>query len=180
MHSQSSLSLGVFVVVISLVAIQRLFEMRLSSRNESHLKTLGAQEYSPGHFIWMKLLHLGWLAGMLLEVWFFDRPWHPAVAILAAVGLISGQLLRYAAILTLKHRWTVRIYVLPDSQRIQHGIFRWLRHPNYTGVVLEIAAVPLLHMAWITAITFTILNAWLLWIRIHAEERALARNSRPE
>ena len=42
------------------------------------------------------------------------------------------------------------------------------------AVVLEGAALPLVHSAWATAAGFTVLNAALLARRIQVEERALA------
>jgi methyltransferase len=54
------------------------------------------------------------------------------------------------------------------------GPYRWIRHPNYLAVCTEIAALPLVHTAWLTAVVFSVLNAALLRVRIGAEERALA------
>ena len=56
---------------------------------------------------------------------------------------------------------------------VQKGIYRWIRHPNYTGVALEIAAVPLIHGAWVTAIAFSLLNGFFLFLRIRAENKAV-------
>jgi methyltransferase len=68
--------------------------------------------------------------------------------------------------------------ILPGAQPINHGIYRFIRHPNYLGVILEIGAVPLLHSAYLTAIVFSIANALLLAWRIRTEETALkAHNS---
>jgi methyltransferase len=53
------------------------------------------------------------------------------------------------------------------------GPYRYLRHPNYLAVVLELAAVPLIHGCWRTALAFSVGNAILLAVRIPAEERAL-------
>ena len=48
-----------------------------------------------------------------------------------------------------------------------------MRHPNYVAVVAEMLALPLVHGAWLTAAVFSLGNAWLLSVRIRAEERAL-------
>jgi methyltransferase len=51
-----------------------------------------------------------------------------------------------------------------------------LAHPNYLAVAAELAAVPLLFRAPITALVVSLLNAaLLLGIRIPAEEQALRR-----
>jgi methyltransferase len=57
---------------------------------------------------------------------------------------------------------------------VRHGIYRYLRHPNYLGVQLEILAVPLLHSAYLTSLVFGVGNALLLRDRIRREEEALS------
>jgi methyltransferase len=53
------------------------------------------------------------------------------------------------------------------------GPYLFLRHPNYLAVAVEMAALPLVHTAWITAIVFSLLNAAMLGLRIRVEEAAL-------
>ena len=53
------------------------------------------------------------------------------------------------------------------------GPYRWLHHPNYTAVTVEVAALPLVHSAWLTAIVFSLANAAILDVRIRTENRAL-------
>ena len=110
---------------------------------------------------------------MLAEVYLLDRPFIPWLTLAAIIFVLIGQSLRYAAILTLGPRWTVRVMTLPTEPPITRGIYRYVRHPNYLGVILEIAAVPLLHTAYLTALLFTLANAALLVVRIRTEERAL-------
>jgi methyltransferase len=62
---------------------------------------------------------------------------------------------------------------LPGLPLVRKGIYRYLRHPNYLGVILEILAVPLLHSAYVTAIVFSLANMLLLSVRIRTEEQAL-------
>jgi methyltransferase len=58
------------------------------------------------------------------------------------------------------------------------GPYRFLSHPNYAVVSLEIAVLPLALGLPLLAIIFSVLNAAVLAIRIRAENRALAA-SRP-
>ena len=56
---------------------------------------------------------------------------------------------------------------------MQRGIYRYMRHPNYLGVELEILAAPLLHSAYLTSPRSASANALLLRDRIRREEQAL-------
>jgi methyltransferase len=165
-----------FVGVVVLVALERLAELRLSRRNESRLRELGAREHASGHFFAMQLLHTLWLVSIVLEVMLLRPSFQLWVSVLAALCFGIGQGLRYAAIHALGGRWTVRVLTLPGAAPVTRGIYRYLRHPNYLGVVLEIAALPLLHSAWRSAVVFSIANAVLLAVRIRKEEHALSEN----
>ena len=149
--------------------------MRLSNKNEAQMAAKGGQEHYPGHFKVMKLLHFSWFISMLAEVFFLKRPFLPALSGAAAVMFAAGQSLRYAAIRKLDWRWTVRIFTLPGEHPVTGGIYRYIRHPNYLGVILEIAAVPLIHNAYLTALGFSMVNGLLLAVRIHKEEEAMER-----
>jgi methyltransferase len=166
----------IFVAFVVLVALERLAELRLSRRNESYLSGLGAREHASGHFIAMQLLHVLWLVSILAEVTLLRPAFQPWLSALATLCFAVGQCLRYAAIHALGRRWSVRVFTLPGAAPITRGIYRYLRHPNYLGVVLEIAALPLMHSAWRSAVSFSLANALLLAVRIRKEERALRRN----
>jgi methyltransferase len=81
--------------------------------------------------------------------------------------------LRWWCITVLGHQWNTRVIVVPGLARIERGPYRWMRHPNYVAVVLEGIALPLVHSSWITAVAFTVLNAFLLRRRIRVENQAL-------
>jgi methyltransferase len=83
------------------------------------------------------------------------------------------QPLRYWAILSLGENWNTRILVVPGAKPVRRGPYRYLKHPNYVVVVVEILTFPLIFGAWITALVFSALNAALLSVRIREEDRAL-------
>lgn len=171
------LSAWVFAGLMLLVALQRLVELRLSRRHEEQLVRLGAIEHAPAQVRAMQALHGCWFVSMLLEVVLWQPPWRPWLSALAVLVFSVGQALRVSAMRALGQRWSVRIYTLLDAPPVTTGVYRHLRHPNYLGVVLEIAALPLVHSAWRTALLFSAANAALLAVRIRAEERALAATS---
>jgi methyltransferase len=166
-------SAWIFAAAVALLAVQRLLELRLSARNERALRQRGATEAGAEHMRWMRLMHGAWLIAMPLEVFLLDRPFVAPLAALALAGVVVGQALRYAAIRALGERWTVNVMVLPGAPPVSGGVYRHVRHPNYLGVILEIACMPLLHGAWLTAVLFTLLNGLMLRTRIRAEEAAL-------
>ena len=158
------------------LGLQRLFELRLSKRNEQRILQRGGREHTPETYHWIVTLHAAWFAAMLLEVFAGRRKFHPRLAALAFSLFAAGQALRLAAIRTLGWRWSTRVMTVPgpEGAPVQHGIYRYLRHPNYLGVELEILAAPLLHSAYLTSVVFGIANALLLRDRIRREEQALA------
>lgn len=166
-----------FLLLILAIAGERLFELSLSLRNRRRALALGGVESGQGHYPWMVLIHTLLLVAAPLEVFVLNRPFLPALGI-PMLALVAGTMaLRYWAISALGDRWNTRIIVLPGVPAVAGGPYRYLRHPNYLAVVVEVAALPLVHTAWITALVFSALNAMVLRVRIAAEERALAAGS---
>lgn len=166
-------SFGWFAVLIGAVALERLAELVVARRNEQWSRSRGAVEAGAGHYPVMVALHTGLLAGALLEVEVGSRPFVPALGWPMFALAVGSQALRWWCIATLGRQWNTRILVVPGAPWISGGPYRWLRHPNYVAVVVEGAALPLVHTAWLTALAFTVLNALLLRTRIAAENRAL-------
>jgi len=71
-------------------------------------------------------------------------------------------------------RWTTRIIVVPGEQLVASGPYQYVRHPNYVLVTAEIACLPMVFGLWWTALVFSVLNAAMLYVRISAENAALA------
>ena len=155
-------------LILALVTLQRAAELVISSRNTKRLRARGAFEVAPQHYPLIVAVHAAWL----ISLWIFghDRPVN-AVALLIYVVL---QGFRLWVMWTLGARWTTRIIILPGEPLVRRGPYRLLPHPNYAVVAGEIALLPLvLGLPWL-ALTFTLLNAAVLAIRIRAENRALA------
>ena len=169
-------SRSAFTALVAFVgALLRIAELRLSARHERALLLRGGVVHAPGQMPLMRLLHGAWFASMLAEVWMQPTQPRPRLAALGLAGLGAGMALRRASQHALGDRWTASVITVRGEPRVRTGIFRWLRHPNYVGVAVEIAAVPLVHNAWRTAAVFSGLNAMMLAVRIRAEERALRR-----
>ncbi|MEE2829697.1 MAG: isoprenylcysteine carboxylmethyltransferase family protein [Myxococcota bacterium] len=170
--------LFIYFCLVACVAVQRLLEVRLASRNTERLLLLGAREFESRHYRVMKVLHTTWLLACIAEALWRSAPPQVGLAVISLVLFAMGQLLRVAAIKELGPRWTTRIIVLPAVPPEAGGIYRLIKHPNYLGVILEIAALPLLFGSWVTAVVFSVANlALLLGVRIPAEETAIKSNN---
>lgn len=166
-----------FTVLIGLFGLERLAELVVSQRNIAWSMGEGGREYGRGHYPWMVLLHIGLLAGALVEVWVAEPPFIPALGWPMLVLALGSQALRWWCISSLGRRWNTRVVVVPGMPLVSRGPYRWFRHPNYVAVVIEGFALPLVHTAWVTALVFTVLNAMLLTVRIRTENSALAASA---
>jgi methyltransferase len=166
----SAVAYSAFLIAL---ALERVAELLLSTRNARRAFAKGAVEVGQLHYKVMAMFHTLFFIACAAETWMLGRPFPGVLGWAALLGALGAQALRYWAIRTLGERWNVRVIVLPDAAPIVAGPYRWLRHPNYVAVALEMALVPLIHDNWLTAIAFSVGNALLLWVRIRIEERAL-------
>jgi len=155
-------------LVVALVALSRLAELAWAARNARNLRARGAVEHGAAHYPLFILLHAAWLGSLLLFV-----PWDAPVVWPFLALVIALQFFRLWVIWSLGPYWTTRVFTVADEKLVRRGPYRWLDHPNYLGVVAEIAALPLAFGAWSIALVFSLLNAALLLWRIRVEDRAL-------
>jgi methyltransferase len=166
--------MGWYLVLVGLVAAERLAELVVSRRNLGWSLARGGTEHGRGHYPFMVVLHSALLVGAVVEVAVAHRPFLPALGWPMLTLVVASQALRWWCIRTLGHRWNTRVVVVPGLPLVHRGPYRLLPHPNYVAVVVEGAALPLVHTAWMTALAFTALNLPLLAVRIRAEEAAMA------
>jgi methyltransferase len=160
------------VLAVTLVAVQRLFELVLARGNERRARARGAVEWGKDHYPFIVALHALWLVSTLIEG-LLRGPDLPGFWPIPLAVFLLVQPLRYWAIFSLGERWNTKILLLPSAKPLRRGPYKYLNHPNYVVVVVEILTFPLIFGAWITALVFTVLNAVLLSVRIREENRAL-------
>ncbi|MCW2276681.1 isoprenylcysteine carboxyl methyltransferase family protein [Heliophilum fasciatum] len=162
------------VAVLLLVIVQRLFELQIAQRHRTALLARGAYEVGQGHYPFFVLLHSLFFVSLVGEVTLWHRT-SPAWWPFAAVMLAVAQGLRLWCIRSLGVFWNTRIIVLPGAALVKKGPYRYLRHPNYLVVIIELLVLPLLFGAYGTSLVFSLANlVLLLWVRIPMEEAALA------
>lgn len=164
----------VYFALLLAVGFERVAELVVAKRNAAWSMARGGVESGRGHYPVMVVLHTALLAGCLIEPLAAHRTFVPLLGWTMIALVLAAQGLRWWCIATLGPRWNTRVIVVPDLPLIRSGPYRYWHHPNYVAVVVEGAALPLAGSAWITAITFSCLNAALLTVRLRCETRALA------
>ena len=131
----------------------------------------GAYEVGVAHYPFMILLHVSFFISLLVEIIYVKSIFTPHYGLLIVFLLL--QLVRIWCLVSLGMFWNTKIMILPDANVVVKGPYAYIRHPNYVVVCLEIAVLPLMFQAYVTAIVFTILNSIMLSVRIPVEEKAL-------
>jgi methyltransferase len=160
---------GWALAVLAYVVIQRLTELAYAKANTRRLLAEGGEEHAAGHYPLFIILHSSWLIAIAL----FAKPaTQPNLWMLAA--FMASQAFRFWTLASIGRWWTTRIISSPNFPRVKKGPYRYIPHPNYTVVVIEIFLLPLLLGAALVAVVFSALNLALLTWRIIKEEEALS------
>ncbi len=171
-------SLTAYLILVAIVAAERLVELWLSHRNAKYAFARGAVEYGQTHYRVMVIFHVAFLLSCVSEAIAFGRIFPGLIGWISLAALIAAEMLRYSAIFALGERWNTRIIVIPGAAPVVGGPYRFLRHPNYVAVAIELAALPMIRGCWLTAIVFSLGNLMLMLVRIPAEESAMGADYR--
>lgn len=159
--------------VVALLAGTRLFELLVSRRHRAALAKRGARAIEDPGFALMVCVHVGVLLGALLEPLLAKRAAPLWLGAAAAAGVVAASCLRVAAIRSLGEHWNVSVMDSAALGVVATGPYRFMRHPNYVAVFVELALAPLVQGAWLTAATGAALHVLVLRRRILLEEAVL-------
>ena len=148
------------------VIFSRLFELVLSKKNTKRLLKEGAKEYFEFHYKFIVLFHIVFVSFFLIKSFF-----NTSIDIQYLYLFFFLQILRYFIIYELGKFWTTRILVI-NKPLVKTWIFRYLRHPNYIVVFLEIVLICLFFNDFYSVFFFSTINFILICIRIYYEEKA--------
>ncbi|MEN9835728.1 MAG: hypothetical protein RL011_1921 [Pseudomonadota bacterium] len=163
------IALALFGITIG----ERIIELAVSNRNAAWSFQRGGVEYGADHYKWMVAMHTAFLFAIVGEYLIFGSSLPAVIQVSGMVAATVCQIMRWWIIETLGAQWNTRVIIVPGAGRVNKGPYRFLNHPNYVVVAIEMAMLPLIFGSWRTAILFSILNTWMMWIRIRVENRAL-------
>jgi len=167
------LSVKAYLGLLLVVALLRIYELQISRRHQREMVARGACKVVDPIFRPMVLLHTGVLLGAALEVVFLHRPFYPLLAAVCFAIFLAANVVRWWVIRTLGEHWNVEVMDSTGMGVITTGPFRYVRHPNYAAVFVEMLVLPLIHSAWITASLGSAAHVLVLSRRINTEERVL-------
>jgi methyltransferase len=167
------------IVVLVLAFVPMAFEARLAARHDRALRLAGAAEPRDDVFPVMQVAYPTAFLGMALEAATRNSRVN-AICFAGIVVFTLAKAIKYWAIATLGPRWTFRVLVPPASTRIAHGPYRFMRHPNYLGVIGELAGMALIAGAPVAGAASVVVFVVLIAARIRVEERALHTAGSPE
>lgn len=123
----------------------------------------------------MVTMHSGWYVCMACEAILSPVELPLVVSVLAVVCFGVAQVLRFWALKTLGPFWNISVMTSDASTPafVSDGPYRFIRHPNYLVVIVEILTLPLIGGAVWTALIFSLLNGVVLYRRIPLEESHL-------
>ena len=160
----------VFFVFISYVILLRIGELLLSKRNEKWLLQNGAVEYGKKHYPFIVAIHILFIISLIIE---YSTQQTASFSLFFIILYFLILVFKAWVVLSLGKFWNTKIFHISNLPLVKKGPYRYIKHPNYMIVIAEIAVIPLAFHLYFTAITFTILNAMMLFVRIKEENRAL-------
>lgn len=86
---------------------------------------------------------------------------------------IASFSIRRRAIAALGRFWSLHVEIRKEHEFVHHGPFRYVRHPAYFSMILELLALTTICQAWLTMLAIPLLFAPVLLRRIRLEEAAL-------
>ena len=165
-------------LLLALAFVPMAFEARLAAAHDRALRAAGAREPLHDVFPLMQVVYPAAFLAMAFEAW--SRGADANMVFIAGLTVFAlAKWIKYWAIATLGRRWSFRVLVLPGSPLITTGPYRFMRHPNYLGVIGEIGGMAVMAQAPIAGITSILVFAAVIAMRIRVEERALDRSDSP-
>ena len=164
--------------IILIYIIQRLYELKLSNKNEAILiykyQAIPASNFDSMR---MRLFHTFWFLFLAIEANYQTKlPDLKTSAFVLAI-LFGAQVLRFYTMIKLGPFWTIKIMKFEGGLIFSHGPYKMIRHPNYFAVIIEFIFLPLLLKSYYTLFIFSFLNIYVLKKRIDLEESELMKNS---
>src|ERR1700738_5602803 len=151
-----------YLLFILVVGAERVVELSVARRNTAGAMAHGGKEFGRDHYQVIVVMHALLLVACIVEVWALHRPFIPWLGWPLVAVVVLSTVVRWWCIAVLGKYWNTRIIVIPGAPLVRRGPYRGMHHPNYAAVTAEVAALALVHSAWLNAIVLRIAHALVL------------------
>ena len=169
--SKQSLLIWICILLISLSGIVINW---LKKGNKSNVQSF----HDDGTLQWFRILILSALGSSivfyLLKIFTFQLPLY--CTYLAVAMVFAGLFIRWCAVLQLGNAFTTKVALVQDHQLQTRGMYYWVRHPSYTGLLLYYFGLGVLMLNWAALFLLILLPGIAVWQRIKVEEEVLLRH----
>lgn len=167
------MSIWTLYILLIIVITQRIVELFIAKRNEKWMIDRGGKVLGEKHYKWIVGLHILFFVTLIVETdWSMQ---YVELNYMLLFIFFLTQFARYWCIVSLGKFWNTKIIVLPKVALIKKGPYKYMKHPNYLIVCMELIVIPLLFGAVWTTMIFPLLHIMIMFIRIPAENKALAK-----
>lgn len=111
--------------------------------------------------------------GMIVEYFVLQREINFTVTALGLFMFIASFVIRNQCSKTLGEFRTIHIEIREKHSLIKQGPYRYVRHPWYSAIMLEVLSLPLIPNAYYTFLVALLIYIPLLLVRVRIEEKAL-------
>lgn len=95
------------------------------------------------------------------------------IVVIGFVLFLIGLIIRWIAIISLGYAFTVKVIILKDQNLNTNGIYKYIRHPSYTGLLLYYLGLGLLMSNYLSIFILVFSSIIIVMNRIKTEEKVL-------
>jgi protein-S-isoprenylcysteine O-methyltransferase len=151
-------------------------EIALTVRKRARKSEAASHDRGPMPLLWL-VISLSVVAAILCAGVKSARipmaPWPYYAGIISLMTL--GLFIRWSAIITLGRFFTTNVAIQKEHQLVEKGLYKYIRHPSYIGLLLEFLALGFYFANWLSIVVLLTPITAAIMIRIIREEKVLVQ-----